>query len=129
MLLARLDTRLTVIKVRQWPDWLPSLPPVPTSCRSLALGRSDAWQDWRCPRFPGSDVPRYRSLAVRQDGRGTSPMPPDVVKLPAGRNLGAVSFYDAVGNTDPGLTVQGAMKSISARQDKTWRPPTITGLA
>jgi hypothetical protein len=57
------------------------------------------------------------------------PMPPDVVKLPAGTNLGAVSFYDAVGNTDPGLTVQGAMKSISARQDKTWRPPTITGLA
>ena len=34
------------------------------------------------------------------------PVPPDVVKLPAGTNLGAVSFYDGVGSTDPGLTVQ-----------------------
>ena len=34
------------------------------------------------------------------------PVPPDVVKLPAGTNLGTVSFYDAVGSTDPGLTVQ-----------------------
>ena len=34
------------------------------------------------------------------------PVPPDVVKLPAGTNLGTVSFYDGVGSTDPGLTVQ-----------------------
>ena len=34
------------------------------------------------------------------------PPPVDVVKLPAGTNLGAVSFYDGVGSTDPGLTVQ-----------------------
>ena len=34
------------------------------------------------------------------------PVLPDVVKLPAGTNLGTVSFYDAVGSTDPGLTVQ-----------------------
>ena len=33
------------------------------------------------------------------------PVPPDVVKLPAGTNLGTVSFYDAAGSTDPGLTI------------------------
>jgi hypothetical protein len=28
--------------------------------------------------------------------------PPDVVKLPAGLNLGGTSFYDGFGSTDPG---------------------------
>src|SRR5580658_1063146 len=31
-------------------------------------------------------------------------MPPDVVKLPAGINLGSSSFYDGFGSTDPGWT-------------------------
>jgi hypothetical protein len=33
-----------------------------------------------------------------------SAMPPDVVKLPAGINLGSSSFYDGFGSTDPGWT-------------------------
>jgi hypothetical protein len=33
-----------------------------------------------------------------------SPTPPDVVKLPAGINLGSSSFYDGFGSTDPGWT-------------------------
>ena len=34
-----------------------------------------------------------------------APVPPDVVKLPAGINLGSTSFYDGMGKTDPGWSI------------------------
>jgi hypothetical protein len=41
-------------------------------------------------------------LAAGRTARAQTVAPPDVVKLPAGINLGGSSFYDGFGRTDPG---------------------------
>jgi hypothetical protein len=64
-----------------------------------AFGRTKA-----CVRLSSAAVAFIVSLLLADFARAQSPLPPDVVKLPQGINLGSSSFYDGFGGTDPGWT-------------------------
>jgi hypothetical protein len=58
----------------------------------------------RRARIGSGGVALFASLLLPHLAYAQSAMPPDVVKLPGGMNLGSSSFYDGFGRTDPGWT-------------------------